>query len=148
MQDKMLRITKRFSCDVCFSLHCESVRNWRQCFNYDELHVSGDFGKIIYFKSSLIWDIRPCSPLKVNRRFGGTCRLHRKGQRIPCLLSASRRSLAFLTSRWKGHVPLKRRLTFHWLQGNLKFYNNLFIRNLFYCTVFFHIYFIIRKLCD
>jgi hypothetical protein len=24
---------------------------------------------------SIFWDITPCSPLKVNRRFGGTCRL-------------------------------------------------------------------------
>jgi hypothetical protein len=27
-------------------------------------------------KSSIFWDITPCSPLKVNRRFGGRCRLH------------------------------------------------------------------------
>jgi hypothetical protein len=27
-------------------------------------------------KSSVFWDITPCSLLKVNRRFGGTCRLH------------------------------------------------------------------------
>jgi hypothetical protein len=26
-------------------------------------------------KSCIFWDITPCSPLKVNRRFGGTCRL-------------------------------------------------------------------------
>jgi hypothetical protein len=26
-------------------------------------------------KSAIFWDITPCSPLKVNRRFGGTCRL-------------------------------------------------------------------------
>jgi hypothetical protein len=27
-------------------------------------------------KSSIFWDITPCSPLKVNRRFGETYRLH------------------------------------------------------------------------
>jgi hypothetical protein len=32
-------------------------------------------------KSSILWDITPCSPLKANRRFGGTC-LHLQGQRI------------------------------------------------------------------
>jgi hypothetical protein len=32
--------------------------------------------------SSVFWDITPCSPLKVNRRFGGTCRLHLQGPRI------------------------------------------------------------------
>jgi hypothetical protein len=27
-------------------------------------------------KSTIFWDIKPCSPLRVNRRFGGTYRLH------------------------------------------------------------------------
>jgi hypothetical protein len=26
--------------------------------------------------NSIFWDITPCSPLKVNRRFGIECRLH------------------------------------------------------------------------
>jgi hypothetical protein len=30
-------------------------------------------------KSSIIWDIMPCSLYKVNRHFGGTCRLHLLG---------------------------------------------------------------------
>jgi hypothetical protein len=30
--------------------------------------------------SSIFWDIMPCSPLKVNRRFGGTYRVHLQGQ--------------------------------------------------------------------
>jgi hypothetical protein len=33
-------------------------------------------------KSSIFWDIMPYSPLKINRRFGGTCRLHLRGLRI------------------------------------------------------------------
>jgi hypothetical protein len=33
-------------------------------------------------KSSIIWDITPCSLLKVNRSFGRTCRLHLQGRRI------------------------------------------------------------------
>jgi hypothetical protein len=33
-------------------------------------------------KSSIFWDIMPCSPLKVNRRFGGNCRLHLECRRI------------------------------------------------------------------
>jgi hypothetical protein len=33
-------------------------------------------------KSSVFWDITPCSPLKVNRPFEGTCRLHLQGRRI------------------------------------------------------------------
>jgi hypothetical protein len=30
----------------------------------------------VVMKSSIFWDITPCSPLKVNQRFGGTYRLH------------------------------------------------------------------------
>jgi hypothetical protein len=33
-------------------------------------------------KSSVFRDITPCTPLKVIRRFGGTCRLHLQGRRI------------------------------------------------------------------
>jgi hypothetical protein len=33
-------------------------------------------------KSTVFWDITLCSPLKVNRRFGGTYRLHLQGRRI------------------------------------------------------------------
>jgi hypothetical protein len=31
-------------------------------------------------KSTIFWDITPCSLLKVNRRFGGTYRIHLKGR--------------------------------------------------------------------
>jgi hypothetical protein len=37
---------------------------------------------ISLLKSSIFWDITPCSPFNVNRRFGGTCRLHLQGPRI------------------------------------------------------------------
>jgi hypothetical protein len=33
-------------------------------------------------KSYIFWDITPCSPLKVNRRFGETSRLHLQDRRI------------------------------------------------------------------
>jgi hypothetical protein len=33
-------------------------------------------------KTSTFWDITPCNSLKVSRRFGGTCRLNRQGERI------------------------------------------------------------------
>jgi hypothetical protein len=31
---------------------------------------------VVVIKSTIFWDITPCSPLRVNRRFGGTYRLH------------------------------------------------------------------------
>jgi hypothetical protein len=36
----------------------------------------------VAMKSSIFWDVTPCSPLKVNRRFGRTCRLYFNGRRI------------------------------------------------------------------
>jgi hypothetical protein len=34
------------------------------------------------FKNSIFWSIIPCSPLKVNWHFGGTCQLHLHGWRV------------------------------------------------------------------
>jgi hypothetical protein len=36
---------------------------------------------VVVVKSIIFWDITPCSPLSVNRRFGGTYRLHLQGRR-------------------------------------------------------------------
>jgi hypothetical protein len=36
--------------------------------------IGFEFLTAVVIKSSIFWDITPCSPLKVNRRFGETCR--------------------------------------------------------------------------
>jgi hypothetical protein len=36
----------------------------------------------MWLKSSIFWDITPCNPFKVNRRFRATYRLHPQGLRI------------------------------------------------------------------
>jgi hypothetical protein len=36
----------------------------------------------VVMKSTIFWDVTPCSPLSVNRRFGGTYRLHLLGRKI------------------------------------------------------------------
>jgi hypothetical protein len=46
-------------------------------------------------KSIIIWDMTPCNLLKVNRRFGGTYRLHIQGQNI-------RRVRIQSESRWQA----------------------------------------------
>jgi hypothetical protein len=38
--------------------------------------------KLRYTESYIFWDITPCCLLKVNRRFGGTCRLRLQDSRI------------------------------------------------------------------
>jgi hypothetical protein len=35
----------------------------------------------VVMKSSIFWDITPCSPFQVNRRFGGTYSLRLQGRR-------------------------------------------------------------------
>jgi hypothetical protein len=35
----------------------------------------------VVMKSNIVWDITLCSPLSVNRRFGGTFRLHLQGRK-------------------------------------------------------------------
>jgi hypothetical protein len=58
-------------------------------------------------KSSVFWDVTPCSPLKVNHRFGRICRLQPRGRRVIqtiSLLPASPRfiaSLILLPWRWR-----------------------------------------------
>jgi hypothetical protein len=35
----------------------------------------------VVMKNTTFWDITPCSPLSVNRHFGGTYRLHLQGRK-------------------------------------------------------------------
>jgi hypothetical protein len=46
------------------------------------MEVGFEVPTAVVMKSSIFWDITPCSPLKVNWCFGGTCRLHLQGLRI------------------------------------------------------------------
>jgi uncharacterized protein YjiK len=45
-------------------------------------HVGFEVLTAVVMKSTIFWDIKPCSPLKVNRFFGGKYRLHLQGRRI------------------------------------------------------------------
>jgi hypothetical protein len=63
----------------------------------------------VVMTSTIFWDITPCIPLSVNRRFGGTYRLHLQGRKN----KFSKKPTAFF---WR-YVPLKRRLTLSGLHG-------------------------------
>jgi hypothetical protein len=60
-------------------------------------------------KSTIFWDIMPCSPLKVYWCFGGTCR-----HLLSCWFLVQ---LIFRPWRWRQHVALKRQLTFNRQHG-------------------------------
>jgi hypothetical protein len=47
-----------------------------------KVHVGFEVLKAVIMKSTIIWDLTLCIPLKVNRRFGGTYLFHLKGRRI------------------------------------------------------------------
>jgi hypothetical protein len=53
-------------------------------------------------ESSIFWDITPCSPLKVNRRLGGTCCLHFQGRRISRARN-EREAYVFVPATEHGH---------------------------------------------
>jgi hypothetical protein len=61
----------------------------------------------VVMKSTIFWDETPCSPLSVNRRFGGTGLL-------PGWFLAQ---LIFRPWRWRRYVPPKRWLTLNGLNG-------------------------------
>jgi hypothetical protein len=47
-----------------------------------QVHTKGEYQALSSSKSSVFWHITSCSMSKVNRRFGGTCRIILKGRRI------------------------------------------------------------------
>jgi hypothetical protein len=48
----------------------------------DKLEIIGfEVFTAVVMKSIIFWDMTPCSPPKVNRRYGGTRRLHLQGRR-------------------------------------------------------------------
>jgi hypothetical protein len=60
--------------------------------------------KNFIIKSNIFWVITPCSPLKVNRRFGGTYRLYFEDRRISRTLESKVRDK---TAVFGGGIPGK-----------------------------------------
>jgi hypothetical protein len=70
---------------------------WNHYSHYYYCYCVGfDVLTAVVMKSSIFWDITPCSSLKDNRHFGGTYRLHLHGRR------KSRASLALLDSYFQA----------------------------------------------
>jgi hypothetical protein len=96
---------------------------WYDSYTYHHAEISITIcPKYGITKGSLLWDITPCSPLKVNRRLGVIWSLS--------LLPALRWFLAWLILRpWRGrsHVNSKRQLTFGGLHGVISQKTELFI---------------------
>jgi protein subunit release factor A len=65
-----------------FDMYCNYITHKEWHMQPADLQLS-DLGllKLKHYtcKSSVFWDITPCTALKVNQRFGGTCHLHLQG---------------------------------------------------------------------
>jgi hypothetical protein len=70
-------------------------------------------------KSSVLRDIRPCAPVKINWRFRSTYRLQQAALRAAFFLLVS---YFALTRRWKRFLPPKHRLTFTGIRQNIKLF--------------------------
>jgi hypothetical protein len=69
--------------------------------------------EIKMLKSTIFWDITPCSSLSANRHFEGTYRLHLQGRRN----KFSKKPESKQMTRWRRYVPPKFRLTLNGLHG-------------------------------
>jgi hypothetical protein len=56
-----------------------------------------EYSTYFFIKSTIFWDITPCSLLKVNRRFGETYHLHLQGGKIS-------RARNQRESRWQAEI--------------------------------------------
>jgi hypothetical protein len=90
----------------------------------------------VVMKTSIFWIITSCSPLRVNRRFGGTCHLllQRESRWQAYQLCYTRLLLRwflswliFRTLRWKRRVSPEHRLTFNGLHDVLSHKIELFL---------------------
>jgi hypothetical protein len=86
-----------------------------------------DLGFSRRVKSTIFWDITPCSPLRVNRHFGGIYRLHFQGRKIIWARHQHESRWQAELWRWRWYVPPKRGLTLNELHGIMSQKTELFI---------------------
>jgi hypothetical protein len=62
----------------CRSQICELCRVFKESIGC----VGFDVFTAVTMKNAVLWDLAPCRSCELNRRFGGTCRLHLQGRKI------------------------------------------------------------------
>jgi hypothetical protein len=79
-------------------LECDAVCFYCALFNQSvsNSNHTASSNRMIANNELVVWNITPCSPLKFNRRFRGTCRLHLQGR----IISRGRKQRE---SRWQLH---------------------------------------------
>jgi hypothetical protein len=51
----------------------------QEATSQNKFDIGSEILKAVVMKASVFWDISPCGPLKINRRFGVTYNLHPQG---------------------------------------------------------------------
>jgi hypothetical protein len=69
--------------------------------NYNEV---SEVPTSVAMKSTIFWDITPCSPLKVNRCFGGTYRPRLHGRRISRARNQQKQTEAWQSPKWEPEL--------------------------------------------
>jgi hypothetical protein len=66
--------------DYCYTWTTQQERKFEEF----EMLLTEGFEVLtpVVMRGTIFWDITPCSPLKVNRRFGGTHRILPEGRRL------------------------------------------------------------------
>jgi hypothetical protein len=105
--------------------NCSLSRIRFNCVGYEVLTA-------MVLKSSIFWDITPCSPWKFKLRFGGTCRLHHHGWRISqvgnhheagskeCHGDLLLRNPGSLSTDYTAWYPRKQNFSFKWTRKRQK----------------------------
>jgi hypothetical protein len=105
----------------------ETKTNWNEIHWYYMQSVGFEVLTAVVMKNSVFWAITPCSPLKVNGRFGETSCLHLQGRRISRIINQRERRCRaelfflrglFFESEYRDDMFLrKHRSTFTGLHG-------------------------------
>jgi hypothetical protein len=103
---------------------CSWQSAWKKIVDFPYLKKTAL--KYMEERSFIFWDIKPCSPLKLNRRFGGTCRLHLQGWRVSQGKNQNEPGSKLACISY-CLPPLKRRLTFNGLRRITSQKTQLFI---------------------
>jgi hypothetical protein len=85
-----------WTCLACVSGQLREARNKFRAVGGSRLRFNRSINLNLKLKSTIFWDITPCNPLKLSRRFGGTYRLHLHPSKKPALLVTCFHAVFFL----------------------------------------------------
>jgi hypothetical protein len=88
------------TCVNCGVILWQKTATTEMVANIESKYIPFKVFTAVVMKSTIFWDITPCSLLSVNRRFGGTYRLHLQGRRNTFFRVEEIRSRNHLLACW------------------------------------------------